>query len=44
MLWANPQEPFLLNIHIDIRTNVYPKIMYGNPISKMEPYVRGVFT
>lgn len=36
-LWANSQEPFLLEVSIDVHTNVYPKLMFGNPISKMGP-------
>jgi acetolactate synthase I/II/III large subunit len=36
-LWANPNKPFLLNIEIDIHTNVYPKMMFGSPITQMEP-------
>lgn len=36
-LWENPLQPFLLNVNLDIQTNVYPKIKFGNPISEMEP-------
>jgi len=36
-LWENSTQPFLLEVMIDIYTNVYPKIMFGNPITKMEP-------
>jgi len=36
-MWAKPEEPFLLNVFIDLHTNVYPKMMYGNSITKMEP-------
>ena len=37
LLWENPKVPFLLNIMIDIHTNVYPKMLFGSPITKMEP-------
>ncbi len=37
LLWANPLSPFLLNVNIDVHTNVYPKMMFGSPITKMEP-------
>jgi acetolactate synthase-1/2/3 large subunit len=38
-LWENPARPFLLEVSINIYTNVSPKIMFGNPINKMEPLV-----
>lgn len=36
-MWKYPSEPFLLEVSIDIHTNVYPKMMYGSPMTKMEP-------
>jgi len=36
-VWANPLEPFLLDVLIDIHTNVNPKLKFGNPLSNMEP-------
>lgn len=36
-LWEHPSEPFLLEVNIDVHTNVFPKMMFGNPITKMEP-------
>jgi acetolactate synthase I/II/III large subunit len=36
-LWKNPDQPFLLNVDIDIHTNVFPKTMFGSPITEMEP-------
>jgi acetolactate synthase-1/2/3 large subunit len=39
LLWENPDLPFLLNVNIDIHTNVYPKMMFGSPITSMEPEV-----
>lgn len=36
-LWNKPDEPTLLQVHIDIYTNAYPKLAYGKPISEMEP-------
>lgn len=38
-LWEKPDQPFLLNVSLDIYTNVYPKMMFGNPITKMEPMI-----
>ena len=35
-LWNNPTEPFLLEVSVDIHTNVYPKMLFGNPITEME--------
>ncbi len=34
--WSKPNEPFLLNIAVDVHTNVYPKMLFGNPITEME--------
>ena len=36
LMWKNPTEPFLLEVSIDIHTNVYPKMLFGNPITEME--------
>jgi acetolactate synthase I/II/III large subunit len=36
-LWKHPNKPFLLNVSIDIHTNVYPKMMFGSPMTQMEP-------
>jgi len=36
-LWEDPTQPFLLEVSLDIHTNVFPKMMYGSPITKMEP-------
>jgi acetolactate synthase-1/2/3 large subunit len=38
-LWRDPGKPYLLNVSIDIHTNVYPKMLYGNPLTKMEPFI-----
>lgn len=35
-LWERPDKPFLLNVSIDVHTNVFPKMMFGSPITKME--------
>lgn len=37
LLWENSNLPFLLDVNIDIHTNVYPKMMFGSPINRMEP-------
>lgn len=36
-LWEDPTRPFLLEVSIDIHTNVYPKMIFGSPLTKMEP-------
>lgn len=36
-LWENPYQPFLLEVSMDIHTNVFPKTMFGSPLTKMEP-------
>ena len=41
-LWGSPSDPFLLEIKIDIFTNVYPKILFGNPITVMDPLIKKV--
>lgn len=38
-LWEDPSLPFMLEVSIDIHTNVFPKTMFGSPITKMEPVV-----
>lgn len=38
-LWQDPTQPFLLEISLDIHTNVFPKMMFGSPIIRMEPEV-----
>lgn len=38
-LWKEPNEPYLLEVSIDIHTNVYPKMLFGNPITDMEPEI-----
>lgn len=35
-MWNDPNEPYLLEVTLDIHTNVYPKMMFGNPITQME--------
>jgi acetolactate synthase-1/2/3 large subunit len=37
-LWADPLEPYLLDVKIDAMTNVYPKLAFGRPVSEMEPF------
>ena len=39
-LWKDKTQPFLLEIKLDIHTNVFPKTMFGNPLTKMEPDFR----
>ena len=36
-MWENINTPFLLNVNINIHTNVYPKMLFGSPLTKMEP-------
>ncbi len=42
-LWKNPLQPFLLEVSIDIHTNVHPKTMYGSPITEMEPIINNSY-
>jgi acetolactate synthase I/II/III large subunit len=37
LMWEQPDKPFLLQVMIDKKTNVYPKIAFGKPITQMEP-------
>lgn len=39
-LWKVADEPFLLQVMIDLKTNVYPKIAFGKPITEMEPFFK----
>lgn len=41
-LWADPQQPFLLDVRIDGRTNAYPKIAFGLPMTEMEPLAKPI--
>jgi acetolactate synthase-1/2/3 large subunit len=36
-LWRDPAAPYLLEVHVAMATNVYPKMAFGRPISEMEP-------
>jgi acetolactate synthase-1/2/3 large subunit len=36
-LWKDPSQPFVLEVSIDIHTNVIPKIRFGSPLTNMEP-------
>jgi acetolactate synthase I/II/III large subunit len=40
LLWQHPNEPYLLEVHIDTGANVYPKIAFGHPLTEMEPFVK----
>jgi acetolactate synthase-1/2/3 large subunit len=35
-LWKSKDEPFLLDIVIDIHTNVFPKMLFGKPLTELE--------
>jgi acetolactate synthase-1/2/3 large subunit len=37
VLWQDPAAPYLLEVHVAMATNVYPKMAFGRPISEMEP-------
>lgn len=37
-LWADPLKPMLLEVIINQKTNCYPKMAFGRPISEMEPF------
>lgn len=36
-LWSAPSRPSLLEVEIEMSTNAYPKIAFGQPITEMEP-------
>ena len=38
-MWKNPDIPYLLDVSIDFHTNVYPKMLFGNPLTEMEPNI-----
>ncbi len=38
MLWAQPDEPALLQVMVATEANAYPKIAFGRPITEMEPF------
>ena len=42
-MWDKVDEPYLLNVSIDLHTNVYPKMMFGSPITEMEPIENNYF-
>ena len=37
-LWKDPESPSLLQVMIDTKTGIYPKIAFGKSISEMEPF------
>lgn len=37
-LWENPNEPALLQVHINTFANAYPKIAFGSSITEMEHF------
>jgi acetolactate synthase-1/2/3 large subunit len=39
-MWQQPNQPFLLQVMVDMKTNVYPKIAFGKPITEMEPFFK----
>lgn len=41
-LWQEPEQPFLLQVMIDMGANAYPKIAFGRPITEMEPYAHPI--
>ena len=40
--FADPQAPYLLEVHIALEANAYPKMAFGRPISEMEPFAKPV--
>ena len=38
-MWEDPKVPYLLEVSVDIHTNVYPKMLFGSPITEMEPSI-----
>lgn len=41
-LWREPSQPALLEVMIDMHTNVYPKIAFGRPLTEMEPFAQPI--
>jgi acetolactate synthase-1/2/3 large subunit len=39
-MWQDPSEPFLLEVHVALTANAYPKMAFGRPISEMEPFAQ----
>jgi acetolactate synthase-1/2/3 large subunit len=39
-MWGDPRAPFLINVLLDMNTNVYPKIAFGFPLTEMEPFAK----
>jgi acetolactate synthase I/II/III large subunit len=39
-MWDEPQEPFLLQVFVDVSVNAYPKIAFGHPMTEMEPFAK----
>jgi len=37
-LWEDPRSSYLLQVSIDTKANVYPKIAFGLPLTEMEPF------
>lgn len=37
-MWKNPNQPYLLDVSLDIHTNVYPKMLFGKPVTEMEGF------
>jgi len=42
LMWADPAEPYLLQVAIDTMANAYPKIAFGHPITEMEPFAKPI--
>jgi acetolactate synthase-1/2/3 large subunit len=41
-MWANPLDPFLLDLSIPLETNVYPYVSFGHAITAMIPPTKAV--
>jgi len=39
-MWIKPEDPFLLQVFIDVSVNAYPKIAFGRPMTEMEPFAK----
>jgi len=35
-MWKDPMAPYLLNVNIDMHTDVQPKVLWGDPLTKMD--------
>ena len=37
LMWADPGSPFILDVRVDSKANAFPKMEFGQPLSRMAP-------